>query len=66
MGVDSVSSSTNVTLPVPQPEAREATKNGKEVRSDQDSDDRAKVQQAPPPSTSPQGKMVGSMVDVKA
>jgi len=65
MAVSSVSSAS-VLPPAPQTEAREVTKNGKEVRSDQDSDNGAKVQQAPQPSTSPQGKMVGSLVDIKA
>ncbi len=65
MAVSSVSSA-NVPPPSPQPEAREATRNGKDVRSEQDADNSAQVQKAPPPDTSPQGKMVGSLVDTKA
>lgn len=65
MAVSSVSSA-NVPPPSPQPGTPEATRNGKEVRSDQDTDGSAQVQRAPPPETSPQGKMVGSLVDTKA
>ena len=65
MAVNSVTSGTT-SPPPPQTETREATRNGKEVRSYQDSDSSTAAQKAPPPSTSPQGTMVGSLVDTKA
>lgn len=64
MAVNSVAGAT--APPPPQAENREATRNGKQVRSDTAADASAKVQNAPPPSTSPQGEMVGSLVDTKA
>jgi len=65
MAISSLSNS-NVLPPSPQPETREASRSGQEVRSEQDSDTGATAQKAPPPETSPQGKMVGSLVDTKA
>jgi hypothetical protein len=67
MAVNSVTSGAVPTPspPPPQAETKEATRNGKEVR-DQDTDKSAEAQKAPPPETSPQGKMVGSLVDTKA
>jgi len=66
MAVNSVTSGAVPTPPPPQAETKEATRNGKEVRTDQDTDKSAEAQKAPPPETSPQGKMVGSLVDTKA
>jgi hypothetical protein len=66
MAVSSVSSGANMPPPSPQPESREATRNGKDVGSEQVADEGNQVQKAPPPDTSPQGKMVGSLVDTKA
>jgi hypothetical protein len=65
MAISPVSNS-NVPPPAPQPESRESTRNGQEVRSDRDTDNAGSAEKAPPPDTSPQGKMVGSLVDTKA
>lgn len=65
MAISSVTSA-NLPPPPPQPEVRQATRNTSEVPSDQTSDNSVKAPNAPPPNTSPQGKMVGSLVDTKA
>jgi len=65
MTVNSVASA-NAPPPAPQPASGVAVRNGGEVRSDQESDKSAEAKRAPPPSTSPQGEMVGSLVDTKA
>jgi hypothetical protein len=65
MTVSSVASAM-APQPVPQPASAEAVRNGGEVRSAQESDKSAEARRTPPPDTSPQGKMVGSLVDTKA
>ena len=65
MAVSSVSN-TNVPPPAPQPESRESTRHAQEACSDRDSDNAGAAQKAPSPDTSPQGKLVGSLVDTKA
>jgi len=63
-----VNSVTGGAAPPPtvQPVSREPSQNGQAVRSDYDSGNSTAARNAPPPDTSPQGKMVGSLVDTKA